>query len=269
MKIDNSWIEFDNKEHCYKDRETGKILTSVSTINSQQEKPALKFWAADEAVKYMGWSKDKDLKILENRFEEIKKLSNNDYYNELDKARREFSKIGDRAKNAGTIAHEWIQKYISAQINNDKIPTELPENEEAKNAINAFLKWVRSKEKIEWISTELIVGSKEHSLGGTIDWIAVIDGFLILGDWKTNKKLSRDVVLQMSAYWKMVDEMLEAGEKRPEKMLAVRLDKTTGDFEELEVELDEFYWESFLHLREFRRWNSYIEGEIKNGLNIY
>jgi hypothetical protein len=113
------------------------------------------------------------------------------------KARHETS---GRAKHIGSIAHEWIASYISYFIGDEhNSPPELPKDPAARAACEAFLSWADGHDII-WLESERMVASHQHLFAGTLDFLAIIDGELVLGDLKTAKGVYPDHWLQTAGY---------------------------------------------------------------------
>lgn len=93
----------------------------------------------------------------------------------------------DKACDLGHTVHAWIEDYY--ELNE----TALPEDEEVLSRVNKFLTlWKNKLHKLESVATEIRVFSKKHKIAGTIDKLYLIDGLLILCDWKTNEKIKTD-----------------------------------------------------------------------------
>lgn len=250
MKLKKINIDFNEKGHAY--MVEGELYTGVTTILDVRNKPFLKWWTAKEVVKF-----------LENKQEQIKSATPEEYSKLLDEAKKAHVRKADTAKDAGTIAHEYVEHYIGEKLGTKGALVVPTENEEAKNAVNAFLNW-EEKRKPEWIASELIVASIKHKYAGTLDFVAVIDGKFTLGDFKTNAQLSEDACLQTAGYWQALDEMSEDGETIDMQRMVVRLPKDGKEAEEWIIPTPiKFDVEIFNALRRVHSWNVNTENNLK------
>lgn len=220
----------EGERHSYKIGE--KLVPGVTTITGVLDKPFLKQWAVNCALDVV---RSAGALITSEVMEDAKYA---------------YKAIGDTAKENGTLAHDWITKWICGEI-----PPSLS-SPEAQNAVLAFLRWEREA-KPEWLLSEETLGSAKHEFAGTIDAVAILDGKLSLLDFKTSKQISEDNWLQTAGYYLMLDENLVKGQRRPVQRVIVRIPKDGKDCEVFvkENSLD-FEIETFLHLREIQRWMS-------------
>lgn len=243
MNLKESPCDYHAENHTYTDKETGKLLPGVTSILDNMKKDFLAPWAAKEVVKY-----------LENKHTVIKKMKKSEFISLLEEAKTSWRRKGDSAKESGTIAHDWIEQYLLKQ------DPKLPEDKQAKNAVEAFLNWEKEN-KVEWLYTELVVGSKTHEFGGKIDAVAILNGRKTLIDFKTSNQISKDYFLQTAAYQLALEEMGAEIEQR----FILRIAKNGEGFETLIVptpyDLDA---STFLSLRQVQRWESYIKNKGRN-----
>jgi len=92
--------------------------------------------------------------------------------------------------------------------------------------VDSFLEFI-TQHKVEFISSERVVYSREHKYIGTMDFEAIVDGKLSVGDFKTSNGLYNSVLMQMSAYQFASEEEAEFLGKpvKYENRYAVRLAK--------------------------------------------
>lgn len=99
-------------------------------------------------------------------------------------------KESDRRKGAeatrGTAAHAYAERYIQHHYFKIGEEPQLPEDEKARNATLAWLRWLNSEHKIEPIETEKILFSKKHFVWGITDFVACVDGLLAIVDYKAS-----------------------------------------------------------------------------------
>lgn len=99
----------------------------------------------------------------------------------------EWDSIRDRACDLGNMVHDYIENFY---INES---TELTDDEEANARI---LEWHKIYDNrlhhLESVATEIKMFSTKYNIAGTADKLYLYDGQLIIGDWKTNKKIKTD-----------------------------------------------------------------------------
>lgn len=246
--INHPDVVFDEAEHTYTRKSDGYLLTGVTTILEVRAKDWLKWWP----VKLM-------YQTLLPRLKDVQGISEQEWDEVLLDAKKAHTKKSKEAKDLGQKVHDWIEGYIKAKLGSKALPTP-PDEEKIANAVNQFLAWEK-EHKIQWLKSELIVASMKHLFGGTVDFLAMIDGKLTLGDFKTNSRISEEVFLQTAGYQVALEEM---GVK-PEQRMVVRVPKDGSEFEAkvIPTPLD-FDKEVFLHLREVHRWNLLIENNYKD-----
>lgn len=197
-------LVFDPNAHVY--TFDGDFVPGVTTPLNVLDKPALVGWAAGLAADH--WRKA--IKAGRTDLDEIHKESKEVY---------ELNRQG--AADIGTNVHAYAEAFFK------KLP--LPEllTDAAKKGVEAFHDW-ESKHKIEIMAVERLVFSKEHYYAGTCDFIAKIDGRMVIGDIKTSSGIYNNHRFQVAAYQHAIQE-----EKQMtfEERLVVRFDKKTGKFQ--------------------------------------
>ena len=174
--------------------------------------------------------------------------------------RANYRDESQRAMTAGTIAHAYIQEWISAA---PQIRPTMLENYSTKrimvtqsvsrdialashNSIHSFEQWV-THNRFNPTHTEVPLLSRKHLFGGTLDCIGTLGGTRILFDWKTSKRVYADYLCQLAAY------VLLWTENHPLKPIhcchLLRFDKETGDFTDHQFTNLHDAKECFLHFR--------------------
>lgn len=99
----------------------------------------------------------------------------------------EWKEKRDRSCDLGTMVHEHIENfYMNVDLPNI-------DDEEALERINKFYAIYEERLKnLEPIYSELKIFEPEWGIAGTIDQLFYYEGSVILGDWKTNKKIKTD-----------------------------------------------------------------------------
>jgi hypothetical protein len=205
---------FDPERHEYRLRgpHGERVLPSVNQVLSLLAKPKLQEWAVGLTVR----------KVLEGYApgmgtEELAAL--------LEEARKAPNEEAKRAQRTGANAHSWIESFLSSPHD----PPPLPEEEEARRAVESFLSWWRERPRIPALR-EAIVAHPELGFAGRFD-LLLGDGTLL--DFKTSKAIYPEYELQVGAY----ALALEAWEGiRARRGMILRLGKD-GSFEAKEVDL--------------------------------
>jgi hypothetical protein len=109
----------------------------------------------------------------------------------LDEARVEVT-------TPGSLGHLMVEAHIHGRrFIPDGQPSELVKKAEA--AFDAYLAWEKMT-AITFRHTEVPLVSNKHRFGGTLDAIGMINGALVLLDWKCANAIYADYLLQLAAY---------------------------------------------------------------------
>lgn len=179
-------LDFDPVKHIYKIN--GERAYGVTTALQIIAKPQLIWWAASEASNYVKANITPGVPLDELDIQHL-----------CDEARKAHNKKKDKAADAGTYIHNWIEDYVSGK-NPDK-PVSLQLN----RVIEDFLNWWEGR-NIEVISPEQVFCSPTHKLAGTADLVCRVDGKLTIMDWKTGSGIYPEMFIQLGAYAIMWEE---------------------------------------------------------------
>lgn len=180
-------LKFDEKRHRYFNK--GKVVPGATSILSMINKPGIMYWAINETVKHAIDKIPTDRPVSEKELKNI-----------LFDSKKAHKKTLELSAGIGTTAHEFAERYIAGK----EVP--LPANSEARLAAQAFLAWLRSKKKIEFLFSERKVYSKKYNYAGTVDFVARIDGRLVVGDFKTSKAIYPTSFYQTACYQQALSE---------------------------------------------------------------
>lgn len=113
----------------------------------------------------------------------------------------------DDAGDVGTMAHALMDDDIHGRPIKEPESFEHLTEKQAKAwaALDAFRKW-RKNVTLVIIDTERPLVSELHSYGGTYDALGVVDGLLVLLDWKSSNRVYTEHVAQCAAYRQLVRE---------------------------------------------------------------
>lgn len=179
-------LEFDEAKHLY--TKDGIKVDGTTGALGVINKPALIPWAVSEAIKFI----EANIKAGKS-YDEIQLKAI------LDGAKSAHRKKSETAADMGKIVHDWIKEYIKG--NNPSKPV----NESCKNAVNKFLEWEKDH-NVEFIQSEKQVYSVVYNYAGTLDFIAKVDGKVMIGDFKTSKGIYDEMWLQVAAYQQAYQE---------------------------------------------------------------
>jgi len=183
-------MKFEFKESTHTYTLDGKRLTGVTTVLGVIAKPALIGWAANMAVDYI--EENIGTALESDTFEEL-----------LKQARKAHTKKKEKAAQAGTDIHAFIEAWIKDN------ETTMPVDSVAFKQADQFIDWV-NKNKVKFLESEKIMYSEKMWLGGTVDAVAEIDGKKYVVDFKTQAKMwDQTPFLQTAAYQMMLEEMGE------------------------------------------------------------
>lgn len=161
---------------------------------------------------------------------------------------RDYRESRDQAANAGTLAHDLVDRWARGE-ENPQLPETTPPDiaAKARGAFEAFLEWSKQT-NLRIYRSEVALVSNAHRFGGTLDAMLVNDR-LAIGDWKTSNAIYGDYLLQLAAYAILWEE------NNPDKPIVggyhiLRFSKEHGDFEHRFFRDVEAEKKHFLLLRE-------------------
>lgn len=199
--------QFDRENHIHKLND--EYLTGTTTALSILQ-PPLTWWASGLAVAHLGWFNDSKssknyipqeigFPKLEKRFEEIRKMTTEEYQKELNLAYKAHSVRLKDAGQKGTDTHELVERFIKSQINGTKFEIG-DEPELQKRQVGEFIEWASQNIK-KFIWSEICTYSKIHKVGGISDFGYIdMEDRLIIGDIKTGKDIYEEQFIQAGAY---------------------------------------------------------------------
>jgi CRISPR/Cas system CSM-associated protein Csm2 small subunit len=182
--------EHTDEKHSYRFLETGKLVDSITT-KLVIEKPHLRMWYAKKA-----------LEEIEPKWKDITNENREAMY-------RHASFAGTRQRDAagdiGTAVHEVVENYLNLWITSGTRPEDIRTLIAQTQDYRVFA-GARSAEKlfkdhaIDPVWTELLVGDEFLGIAGTLDFLALFENKLMIGDWKTSNNVNDDYAIQVSAY---------------------------------------------------------------------
>lgn len=195
-KLYNGEVEllFNETEHLYS--VDGVIVPSVTRILGVIDKPALIPWAVNETVDNLRKTLKPGTLYTQEQLDFILRDSKD--------ARFRQSK---KALNIGSEAHDWLERYIKAQILSTPAP-DLPEYPPVLAAVMSYIDWEKRYTDIKYHYSERKLFSKRYMYSGTVDIVIEINGNIVAADFKTSKGIYPEYLVQSAAYAKALEEEL-------------------------------------------------------------
>ncbi|MEO6089270.1 MAG: hypothetical protein ABIQ18_39775 [Umezawaea sp.] len=163
--------------------ETRVKYPGVTSIIDMLPKPFLTFWASKLAAE---WASD-------NIGAVVQLLVNGQRQAAIDVIKNASRRFVHEAADTGTEVHSLFEKRARGQA----VGRQHPEMVDYLRHIDAFL----DRYQPRFLHIEDTVWSDTHRFAGSFDWIAEIEGEIVLGDTKTTRSGVHDAVaLQLSAY---------------------------------------------------------------------
>jgi hypothetical protein len=217
-------LQYDDAKHKYVAvEEDGRIIpaTSVTTVLSVVNKPALIQWAVNQAIDH-----------LRSRLYDGGEFDVDDLERFLDEAKYAHKFVKQEAADIGNGAHHWLedywlQKMKAAESGEDFAVPPLPEHPQVRNCVEAAIKWIEEHD-IKPLIIEKPLYSRVHQVAGRMDKLALVDGRLAVVDWKSSTGLWPEYILQTAAYASIYME--EFPEKQIQDRWLIKLGKYDGEF---------------------------------------
>lgn len=193
-------------------------------------------WASTETVKFIQQSITREMS-----FDDMMEI--------ISLARFKYRDASKNAMDTGTIVHGLIEDYIKFGI--DKTSGR-DYNDNVINAFHAFLAWEKEND-VKWIESEMTIYDPDICVAGRLDAVCYIKGVITVIDFKSSKAFYDGYDLQISAYFKIYNNMLPAISHYNTLQCGIlRLDKETGmpEYKDYSKNIDRKY-EAFLKLVDF------------------
>ena len=167
----------------YVDPKSGDKLPSVTSVLNALAKPALKFWAAK--------------KTAEAAVEEFgtiaQMVGQGKTEGAIDYLKRAPQRSSSPASKLGSEVHDLADRIAKGE----DLKRVHPEHQ---GFVDQFKQWIQDFE-VGFMESEVTVWSDTHGFAGTLDAICMIDGEVVIVDWKTGASgVWPDVALQLNAY---------------------------------------------------------------------
>lgn len=176
----------------------------------------------------------------------------------------------NNAANVGTIVHEALSYIVTNRDIPDDLRDRVPFADINKfdTAISNFYTFYRQNLPTTIYSEKSLL-SAELGYGGTLDWLSIEDNKLILTDFKTSSDFREYMIIQLSAYAKLIETITDYKIDSARIILVA-----TPTFRKKEIsrkELDEYYKKFDLIYQLYKLYNpsmEYTEDTSENSLII-
>lgn len=111
----------------------------------------------------------------------------------------------DQAADTGTMAHDCVELHIHGKNPFETIKPPKDMLDHVMSSYEAYLIW-ENQTKLQIIATEIQLVHEDLRFGGTPDAIGLINGELVLLDWKTSNGIFADYLIQLAAYKLLIEE---------------------------------------------------------------
>lgn len=221
---------------------TQEIVPSVTTVMDVAiAKPKLINWAASQAAKYAveNWSSLADVPPA-YRVQEISEA---------------HRRTAQTAADKGDLVHELIDMWNKGEA------MEVPKGVSAQ--VNQFIAFMMERKPV-FIENEVTVWSREYGYAGTADWIAEVDGKVVLGDNKTGRRVYTETGLQLAALSHADFIIRPDGTEEPLPLLdeVAVLHIRPRSWRYVPVGNDEANWSAFKAAKTIYDWTTLFEGVI-------
>jgi hypothetical protein len=158
--------------------QTGETVPSVTTIMKSLPKQEI----------LVPWASRMSAEHADANWARLSTLPHGERVEEIKNAHKVYT---DKRSDVGTEVHDLIDCWSKG--------TPFPEvTTEVKQYARSFTKFMMSA-RPEFLENEVTVWSRTYGYAGTADFIARIDGKIVLGDVKSGKRLYPEVGIQLSA----------------------------------------------------------------------
>jgi hypothetical protein len=167
-----------------------QAVPSITNVMKRQNKPAINGSNVRKAAEFAVDNRDRLVQLT--RDEQVKIIKGSVY------EKSEASVIGD-------IVHDWIDRYVKAQLGLGDNPPTPDEVNQAHNSARwtweSFVKFLlKFKDRgLRFTNSEFTVWSNKHGYAGTGDLSMMINGAHILADTKTGKSTYPETGMQLAA----------------------------------------------------------------------
>lgn len=250
----------------------------VTTIIGMMDKSGPLLWWATEQCELYGTQAIRNLEaqMKLNGGGELTTVSVEFMRKTLAEMKRNYRTVKQEAADIGAMVHDYLHTFLMWREFGGKQPekpivdtaTGITSEmiEKANAAINAGLKFYTEHE-VKPLTLESPVWSPTHGFIGTDDFIGMIDGEMVVADYKTSKRIYPSVWLQTAAY------QMAYCEEHPKAKIKARVAINVGkdgtlDYQRRPSEFLEADFRCFLGLRDTYMWDRVHGYEPKSEIEV-
>jgi hypothetical protein len=174
------------KIRVYDHPSTGVSVPSVTTVINMLAKPGIAFGGYKECGKFVAANLDTLVGLKKDPAAII------------DLVRFAPTRAWEGKSVRGDIVHDWIERRIKSGGTEPR-DEEIDEADYRVRGTWESFREIENEYDIEWLLSETTVWSETHGYAGTLDFVAKVQGAVVLGDAKTGAGLWPEVGLQLSA----------------------------------------------------------------------
>lgn len=210
MKLTNDVsTKQEEKQHTVYRNAKGQVVPSVTTALNVINAPSLMYWA--NSIGRKGIS----------------------YWHYMKSAAR-----------VGTLTHSLIERDVKGKVDDLQEHLNACDDKEKTKAFKAysnFARWSQENE-FELYGSEVQLVSNQYNYGGTVDFFGLVNGRLMVVDFKTSGSFQKKMFMQLAAYCHLLIENGLVDEI--EAVMVLRLDKEKDEYYEMEMpkeELEDYF----------------------------
>lgn len=225
----------------------GEKVPGVTSVINMIPKPFLQGWYAKMTAE---WCAD-------NAGPFAQLLINGERKAAVDMAKGAARRSTAESSRVGTAVHDYVELYARGEAPK-RAPLEVQPFEK-------HVKDFHDRYQPEYLHVEDAVWSDTHKYAGSFDWIAKIDGEIVMGDTKTTRSgVHPEVALQLAAY-RFADKIVRQDgteAEMPDIQAGAVFHLRPEGWKLVPVRIDRPVFEHFLHLRETFDWVNGFEKSV-------
>lgn len=225
-----------NREARYYDTPIGR-LPSVTTILSVINKPYLFNWGLKEG-------REKTISVLWSLLEDGHMFKSEDELRTILKdTMKEAERKAQQAMDVGSLFHNAVEVYFKEWDGSRSEFIEFISEyyPEIQHMLETFFMVLDDNHIVIGASEQMVW--HDEGFAGTLDCVALVDGELMIGDFKTSSRISPEYYLQTEAYRRAYNR---TSTLYASKRFILRIDKTEGfDLKLIDETRNEEDWRAF------------------------
>lgn len=166
----------------------GREAPSTTNIINMKAKPGIAYWGYRQCGEFVA-----------DNVDTIVALAKKDRSAVIDVVRGAPNRRTEQSGNRGDLVHLWIERRIrSGGLEPTDQEVMDTADKTAREMWKSFLR-IEANYSPEWLHSETTYWSDKYEYAGTLDWMARINGKVVLGDTKTGNNVYPEVGMQVAA----------------------------------------------------------------------